>query len=121
MFEATCAPLLMLQGRHVRRVTPQLPEARGERAGLAGTGTGTGTGTGVTTTLTGDVNGDGKVDETDISLLKQALSGNSPIKKAAMDINADGVVNTRDLIDLIRGIRSQVRASRLQDTATTAR
>ena len=29
-------PLLMLQGRHVRRTIPQLPEPAGERAGLAG-------------------------------------------------------------------------------------
>ena len=36
MFETTCAPLLMLQGRHVRRVTPQLPEAQGDRVGVAG-------------------------------------------------------------------------------------
>jgi lysophospholipase L1-like esterase len=36
MYEAACAPLLMLQGRRVRRVTPVLPEASGERVGLAG-------------------------------------------------------------------------------------
>jgi lysophospholipase L1-like esterase len=32
------APILLAQGLYVRRVTPRLPEARGERSGLAGTG-----------------------------------------------------------------------------------
>ena len=32
------APLLVVQGRRVRRVTPRLPEAPGERAGVAGSG-----------------------------------------------------------------------------------
>lgn len=32
------APLLMYQGKRVRRVTPRLPEAPGERQGQAGTG-----------------------------------------------------------------------------------
>lgn len=31
-------PLLFLQGRHVRRVTPRLPEAAGEREGRTGSG-----------------------------------------------------------------------------------
>lgn len=32
------APLLIMQGRHVRRVTPRLPEAKGPREGTSGTG-----------------------------------------------------------------------------------
>ncbi|MEN0106324.1 MAG: GDSL-type esterase/lipase family protein, partial [Pseudomonas sp.] len=32
------APLLLLQGVYVRRVTPRLPEPPGERAGVTGTG-----------------------------------------------------------------------------------
>lgn len=32
-------PLLLLQGMHTRRVTPKLPEAEGERDGVAGDGT----------------------------------------------------------------------------------
>jgi hypothetical protein len=33
------APLLWLQARHVRRVTPRLPEPPGCRTGIAGSGT----------------------------------------------------------------------------------
>lgn len=57
--------------------------------------------------MTGDVNSDSKVDETDVQLLKQAISGTAPLDKARMDVNGDAVVNTRDLIDLIRAVRSQ--------------
>jgi len=32
------APILMMQGRYVRRVTPRLPEAKGARFGVSGTG-----------------------------------------------------------------------------------
>jgi len=32
------APILLVQGFYVRRVTPRLPEASGDRSGLAGTG-----------------------------------------------------------------------------------
>ena len=32
------APFLILQGRHVRRITPRLPEPDGARAGQAGSG-----------------------------------------------------------------------------------
>jgi hypothetical protein len=35
---ATLGPLLLLQGRHVRRVTPRLAEAVGPRDGTAGNG-----------------------------------------------------------------------------------
>ena len=35
---ATLAPLLLWQGRRVRRVTPRLPEPAGPRAGVAGQG-----------------------------------------------------------------------------------
>ncbi len=38
LLELSAAPLLMLQGRHVRRVTPVLPEAAGARVGLVGRG-----------------------------------------------------------------------------------
>lgn len=59
------------------------------------------------TILTGDINSDGKINEADVQLLKQAISGAMPTDKVKMDVNADGVVNTRDLIDLIRAIRNQ--------------
>ena len=38
LFELALAPLLMLQGRRVRRITPLLPEAAGPREGVAGRG-----------------------------------------------------------------------------------
>lgn len=57
--------------------------------------------------MAGDVNSDSKVDETDVQSLKQAISGTVPIDKVRMDVNGDSVVNTRDLIDLIRAVRSQ--------------
>ncbi len=72
------------------------------------TGTGTGGGTPPPPTSLGslgDLNGDGVVNEVDVGLLKQAISGQIPIDKTKMDINGDQVVNTRDLIDLIRMVR----------------
>lgn len=81
--------------------------------GTGGTGTG-GTGTGGSTstpTPGSDVNGDGTVDDADISLLKRAISGELPINKSKMDVNGDGVVNTRDLIELIRTVRDKSRAA----------
>ena len=80
MFEATCAPLLMLQGRHVRRVTPQLPEARGERTGLAGTGTGTGTGTRVVRLL---IAGDSSAAGVGVDRVSDAMAGVFPDRLAA--------------------------------------
>lgn len=57
----------------------------------------------------GDLNGDGVVNEVDVGLLKQAISGQTAIDKTKMDINGDQVVNTRDLIDLIRSVREKSR------------
>ena len=56
-----------------------------------------------------DLNSDGRAGEADIERLKQALAGRIPIDKATMDVNRDGVVNSRDLIDLIRAVRAQAR------------
>jgi len=73
-----------------------------------GTDTDTGTGTGTTpppAVVAGDLNGDSKLDEKDIAILKQALSGQTSISRTTMDFNKDGVVNTRDLIELIRAVR----------------
>jgi lysophospholipase L1-like esterase len=35
---ATLGPMLWVQGKYVRKVTPQLPEPPGERSGIAGAG-----------------------------------------------------------------------------------
>ena len=50
-----------------------------------------------------------RTSEADIERLEQALAGRIPIDKATMDVNNDGVVNSRDLIDLIRAVRAQAR------------
>lgn len=60
-------------------------------------------------TSLGDLNGDGAVNEVDVGLLKQAISGQITIDSTKMDINGDQVVNTRDLIDLIRIVREKSR------------
>lgn len=83
---------------------------------LAGTGTGTGTGSGTgtgtgtdsgssTTESAFDINGDGKVDETDVALAKAAIAGAGTVT-AKMDVNKDGIFNTRDVIDVIRAARA---------------
>lgn len=76
-----------------------------------GTGTGSGTGSGSTTTKTGDVNGDGKVDETDIDILRSALTGQRPVVLSTMDVTKDGVFNTRDVIVVLQIIRTSRRLS----------
>ena len=59
--------------------------------------------------LIGDINADGKVDDADIALLKKAIAGEIPVATKTMDITGDSVVNTRDLIELIRNVRSASR------------
>lgn len=57
--------------------------------------------------IPGDMNYDGVLTEEDIALLGQALTdydGNSVLTPAA-DVNGDGVVNLKDLIDLIDLVR----------------
>lgn len=51
--------------------------------------------------LTGDPNGDGKIDVRDLRLAKENVFGDSDVKKAAADINQDDVVNTAD-VDVYR-------------------
>lgn len=91
------------------------PTGPGTGTGTGGSGTGTGGtgggGTGGGGATTGDVNGDGVVDEADIALLKRGISGETAINKTKMDVNGDGVVNTRDLIELIRTARDKARAA----------
>ena len=73
-----------------------------------GNGSSSGTSTGATAPapVKGDLNGDFVANSLDINLLKQAISGQIPLNVTTMDINADGVVNTRDLIDLIGIVRN---------------
>lgn len=49
---------------------------------------------------TGDINGDGKVDITDVALVGSALGSTAglPRWKAEYDINTDGVINIADVI-----------------------
>ena len=68
------------------------------------------------TLSSGDLNFDGSLTQADIERLKQALAGKIPIDKNTMDVNRDGVVNSRDLIDLIRAVRAQARQN-LQPTS----
>lgn len=85
-------------------------------------GTGGGSGTG-TTAVVGDIDGNGKVDEADIAMLKEALSGRRPIDPVRMDVTGDKVVNTRDLIELIRMVRAgaQTSATLLTDPLRTGK
>ncbi len=73
-----------------------------------GTGGGTPTSTeasGYTCTDTGmDVNGDGACDEKDIDAIRQYIAGVTRVV-GKRDVNSDGIVNTRDMIDAIRSIR----------------
>lgn len=70
--------------------------------------------------LSGDINGDNKIDELDIQLLKQGLSGQTA-DTPKMDVNGDKVTNTRDLIDLIRLVRTQAQAVQKTPKGTTTR
>ena len=62
---ALMGPLFLLQGRHVRRVTPRLPEADGPREGEAGEGPG----------LSLLIAGDSAAAGVGVALQAQALSG----------------------------------------------
>jgi hypothetical protein len=93
----------------------------GTGTGTGTGGTGTGTGTPPPTAAAGDLNGDLKLDEKDIAILKQALSGQIAINKAKMDFNSDGVVNTRDLIEMIRAVRGSGRPTVVPVTAAVRR
>jgi len=80
----------------------------GGNTGGGNTGGGsTGGGSTPPAALRGDINGDGKIDEKDIQLLKLGIAGRIPVDAAKMDITTDGVVNTRDLIEMIRFIRDE--------------
>ena len=59
------------------------------------------------TGLRGDVNGDGKVNVSDVSTLINMILGITPVNKTRADVNGDGKVNVSDvtaLINIILGI-----------------
>ncbi|MGQ0663458.1 MAG: dockerin type I repeat-containing protein [Pseudomonadota bacterium] len=51
-----------------------------------------------------DVNGDGVLDDLDIRIIKDAVTGKASHPKA--DVNGDGIVNTRDVIDAIKALHA---------------
>lgn len=54
----------------------------------------------IKTVLSGDLNGDGEVNTTDLAALKLFLAGNGEIDQTAGDLSGDGEVNTSDLASL---------------------
>ena len=56
----------------------------------------------VTTVIVGDLNGDGTLDEADLTLLKDYLLGKDVTLTNSGDLNGDGSVNTLDLIHLYK-------------------
>ena len=60
----------------------------------------------VATVIPGDLNGDGSVDEADLTLLKQYLLGENVTLTNSGDLNGDGSVNLLDLIHLNKFILS---------------
>ena len=51
-----------------------------------------------------DVNGDGLFNQTDINLIKAAITASNP--DPAADVNGDGIINTRDAVTAIRRLLS---------------
>ena len=51
----------------------------------------------------GDVNGDGKIDEKDIKLIAEYIMGKSPanFNKDEADVNEDGIVNAIDIVEVV--------------------
>lgn len=75
--------------------------------GSTGNGSTSGGSTGSGSTAAGstfDTNGDGQSNQQDIEQIKQALSRGKNDTNA--DINKDGIVNTRDIIDAIKAFRA---------------
>jgi len=57
----------------------------------------------------GDVNRDGKVDATDVTLTSQFILGKNPtpFNQANADMNGDNVINVADIVELVKVITSQ--------------
>ena len=54
--------------------------------------------------LQGDLNGDGVVDVTDVTLLIDAVLNSTPVNRGAADMNSDGVVDVTDVTALINRV-----------------
>ena len=52
----------------------------------------------------GDVNGDGKVDVSDVTALINMILGTTPADLEVADINADGILDVTDVTALINAI-----------------
>ena len=51
------------------------------------------------TRITGDINGDGAIDENDLDILtEQLLHRTSDYDDATLDVNGDGAINMKDLL-----------------------
>ena len=59
-----------------------------------------------TSALKGDIDGDGKVNVTDVTALINGILGQNPVDTAIGDLNADGKVNVTDVTALINIILS---------------
>jgi len=60
------------------------------------------------TKIQGDINGDGVLNDEDLSILKNALIGNvSGYDNSALDVNEDGEVNVKDIVRLKNLIAAQ--------------
>ena len=64
-------------------------------------------GTGDATFTLGDFNGDGKVDDTDRSMLSQRLATGDPAQLPTYDLDGDGAVGLADLVYVTRNIGAQ--------------
>ena len=59
-----------------------------------------------TTYVPGDINGDGKVTNKDVTRLQRFLKGaTTDVNVAALDVNGDGKVNNKDLTRLQRCLK----------------
>ena len=56
--------------------------------------------------IPGDINGDGKVNNKDVTRLQRYLKGAAvEVNEAALDVNGDGKVNNKDLTRLQRYVK----------------
>ncbi len=64
----------------------------------------------------GDLDGDGKVDQNDLAILRNLVQNKalfnqlSPDEKKRLDLNNDGSLNYDDIIEMIKAIKAHVDA-----------